>query len=461
MMKYEELVPQIMNYIGTETNIKSLAHCSTRLRFKFYDMSKVDIDALKALQGLSGVKVESDGAHLIVGQDVDIAYDIIEKNYKFGDTVHVQANKPATPPAPSDKFFAVMEWISGCLIPMLPALIASGLTTAVLTVLSALGWIETEGITYQVFTTLSSTVLKFIPILVVYGTAKKLEVNPIISFAVIGCLLSPDLWAIANDSTYMNLFGFLPIRVFSYSSTIFPAILCVIAQKYIQIGIKKIVPKMFAIFLEPLLTFLLLVVLMLVVLGPIGAYVGDLMSNFVLWGSEDYKWLICLVLAGFGNFLVGSGLHYCLIPVVIMIFSQTGYDSFYGGACFAGAFSLLGATLAVSFKTKNREVKQFTTSTGITALIGVAEPAIYGVFFKYKAAMIANAVAGCIAGAMVGILGCNSYGMAPAGITTIMLFAGDTFVNFLIIIATAFCLSFGICYALYDDKKEGVEVNVA
>lgn len=460
-MKYEELVPQIMSLIGTETNIKSLAHCSTRLRFKFYDMTKVDIDALKALNGLSGIKVEKDGAHLIVGQDVDVAYDIIVKNYKFSDTTNTEQGKAATPPAPTNKFFAAMEWISGCLIPMLPALIASGLTTAVLTVLKAMGWIDAEGVTYQMLTTLSSTILKFIPVMVVYGTAKKLEVNPMISFAVIGCLLSPDLWAIAKDSSYMNLFGFLPVRVFSYSSTIFPAILCVISQKYIQLVIKKIVPKMFTIFLEPLLTFLILVTLMLVVLGPIGAYIGDLMGNFILWGSEDYKWLICLVLAGFGNFLVGSGLHYCLIPVVIMIFSQTGYDSFYGGACFAGAFSLLGATLAVSFKTKNPEVKQLTTSTGITALIGVAEPAIYGVFFKYKAAMIANAIAGCISGALVGILGCNSYGMAPAGITTIMLFAGDTFVNFLIIIATAFCLSFAICFTLYDDKKEGVDVHVA
>lgn len=457
-MTFEELVPQIMDFVGGENNIKSLLHCSTRLRFKFYNMEKVNIDGLKSISDIAGIKKETDGVHLIIGQDVDEAYDLIMKNYTIG--------KPQEEVTKSDNqkkenvFFKAMGWIADCLIPMLPALIASGLTSAIIIVCNACGILPEDSTTYQILNTAASAVLKFIPVMVVYGTAKKLEVNPMISFAVIAVLLSSDLWAIAGEDTYLYLFNVLPIRVFSYASTIFPAVMCVACQKHIEKGIKKFVPKMFAIFLEPILTFLILVILMLVALGPIGAYLGDLLGNLIIWGAEDYKWLICFILAGFGNFLVGSGMHYCLIPAVIMIFSKLGYDSFYGGACFAGAFALAGAVLGAALKTKNAQVKQVTTSTGLTALIGVSEPAIYGVFFKYKSVMIADTIAGCVSGLIAGILGCNSYGMAPAGITTIMMFAGDSFTNLIIVITVGFVLGFVLSYILYSDEKEGVAQNV-
>lgn len=459
-MDYNELVPKIMEMIGTEKNVKSLVHCSTRLRFKLFNMSNVDIDKLKNTAGIAGVKVQSDGVHLIIGQDVDVAYDAIIKNYTFGDTSDVQNVETSNNEVKKENLFIrCMGWLADCLVPMLPALIASGLTTAVITVLNTIGILPSDSMSYKVLSEIADAVLKFIPVMVVYSTAKKLEVNPMISFAVIAVLLSTDLWTLAGESKYLYLFDVVPIRVFTYTSTIFPAIMCVVLQKYIQKLIKKIVPKMFEIFLEPLLTFIILVFIMLVVLGPIGAYIGDALASLIIWGSQDYTWLICFILAGFGNFLVGSGLHYCTIPAVIMIFTKIGYDNFYGGACFAGAFALAGAVLAVNFKTKSKDVKQVATSTGITALIGVSEPAIYGMFFKYKSVMIADTIAGCIAGLIAGILKCYSYGMAPAGITTIMMFANDTFMNLIIVITVAFILSFTISYILYSDEKEGVRVN--
>lgn len=457
-MKFDELVPQIMDLIGGEHNIKSLLHCSTRLRFKFYNMEKVNIEGLKSISEIAGVKKETDGVHLIIGQDVDEAYDFILKNYTIGkpqEEVAAPENKKK-----ENAFFRAMGWIADCLIPMLPALIASGLTSAIIIVLNACGILPDDSMTYKILNTAASAVLKFIPVMVVYGTAKKLEVNPMISFAVIAVLLSSDLWAIAGDGDYLYLFDIVPIRVFSYASTIFPAVMCVFCQKYVEKAIKKFVPKMFMIFLEPILTFMVLIILMLVVLGPIGAYIGDSLANLIIWGAEDYKWLICVILAGFGSFLVGSGMHYCLIPAVIMIFSKLGYDSFYGGACFAGAFALAGSVLGVALKTKNANVRQITTSTGITALIGVSEPAVYGVFFKYKSVIISKTISGCIAGLLAGFLECNSYGMAPSGITTIMLFAGDSFINILIVVIAGFVSGFALSYILYDDKKEGVVSNV-
>lgn len=459
IMKYETLVPQIMELLGKEENVKSLVHCSTRLRFKIYDMNLVDLDKLKSLDGIAGVKVQSDGVQLIVGQDVDEAYDIIVKNYTFGSKNEKETIQAETKTKKKENILVQgLGWIADCLVPMLPALIASGLTTAIITVLSSFGLISTEGMTYQILDAIADGVLAFIPMFVVYGAAKKLEVNPMISFAVMGVLLYSNLWSLAGEDTYLTLFGFMPIRVFSYSNTIFPPILCVLTQKYVEKFIKKICPKMLQIFLEPLLTFLIVVLMMLVVFGPIGAYIGDALGNLIIAGSVDYAWLICIILAGFGNFLVGSGMHYCMIPAVIMIFSQLGYDTFYGGACMAGAFALAGSVLAVSLKTKNSKVRQVSLSTGTTALIGVSEPAIYGVFFKYKSVMIADCIAGAISGLISGLLGVQSYGMAPAGLFSIMNFAGETFVNLIIVITVAFVLGGVLTFIMYSDEKEGVEV---
>lgn len=451
-MNINEKADKIIENVGGAKNVSNLQHCATRLRFKIKDQSKIDTDGLKSIDGIVGVREQGDGVQVIIGEEVEDVFDTINAKYTFD----ASEEKPseAKPEKKQNIVMRVLAVISDCLVPMLPALIAAGMTGALLTVCTSFGWISTDSETYKVINLMSSAVLYFIPFYVVWGASRKFDVSPVIPFAVMAVLMHPDFTSLAAEgSNYAHIFG-LPIRMFSYSSTILPAIFVVLLQKYIGGFIHKHMWKKIAIFMEPLCTFLILTIIMMVVLGPIGGYIGDWMGNLILTGSDKFAWLICFILGGFGNFLVGTGMHYVMIPAVITIFTQLGYDNFYGGACMAGAFALAGAVLGAFFKTKNEKRKQVFGSTGVTALIGVSEPAIYGVFFKYRSIMIADMIAGGVAGLISGLIGVNSYGMSPAGIFNIPAFAGSTFLHLILVITIAFVLGFVLSFIFYNDSQE-------
>jgi len=456
MKDYLELSEKIINGVGGKDNVAALTHCATRLRFRLKDASKLAKDEVDKIPGLVGTRLSGNDFQVIIGTEVSDVYDTILKNYEINGLGSAEDDEPVVSDKKQNIIMKVLSFMSDSLVPMLPALIGCGLTSALLTLLTTFGLVAEGSSTYNVLKLMSDAVLYFVPFMVVYGTAKKLNVSPIMSFAVMAVLIHSNFQGLAqNGETYVHFLG-LPIRMFSYSSAIIPPMLMVIAQKYLEKYIHKFIPKQVGLFLEPFLTFFLLTVIMMVVLGPLGGYVGDLMSALILGGSEKYAWLICLILGGLGNFLVGSGMHYVMIPAVISIFLQLGYDNFYGGACMAGAFALAGAVLGAFFKTKDQAVKQVTGTTGVTALIGVSEPAIYGVFFKYKSVMIADCISGGIAGLLSGILGVNSYGMAPAGIFTFPLFAGPTFSHLIIVVTVGFVLSFVLSYIFFKDGPENV-----
>lgn len=462
-MNMNEKASAIIEKLGGKENVSNLQHCATRLRFKIKDLSKVDTDGLKNLEGVMGIREQGDGIQVIIGQDVEDVFDAINAQYSFTASAAEPAVKKddsaektsqANPKKKQSLFMRLMAILSDCLVPMLPALIAAGMTTALLTVCNTFGWISADSETYKVLNLMGSAVLYFIPFYVVWGAARKFDVSPVIPFAVMAVLMHPDFTSLAAEgSNYVHLFG-LPIRMFSYSSTILPAIFVVLLQKYIGGWIHKHMWKKIAVFMEPLCTFLILCIIMMVFLGPIGGYIGDWLGKLIIHGSDKFAWLICFILGGFGNFLVGTGMHYVMIPAVIAIFTQLGYDSFYGGACMAGAFALAGAVLGAFFKSKDQKRKQIFGTTGVTALIGVAEPAIYGVFFKYRSVMVADMIAGGLAGIISGLLGVDSYAMAPAGIFTIPSFAGSTFVHLLIVIAVGFSVGFVLSFIMYSDKQE-------
>lgn len=452
MKDFKELSEKIIENVGGAENVAALTHCATRLRFRLKSNARVNKDELGRLEGVVGVRESGDGVQVIIGPEVNDVYDLILKNYEISGEGEVEDDEPSQEKK-QNVFMRVMSFISDCLVPMLPALIACGLVSAITTCLTTFGILSETSMTYKVLDLMNDAVLYFVPFMVVYGTSQKLKVSPIISFAVMSVMIHSGFLGLAeNGETYIRFMG-LPVRMFQYSSAIIPPILMVVTQKYLEKYIHKYTPKQVGVFLEPLLTFFLLAVIMMVFLGPLGGYIGDLMSSLILNGSEKYKWLICLILGGLGNFLVGTGMHYVMIPAVISIFLNLGYDNFYGGACMAGAFALAGAVLGAFFKTKDPQVKQVTGTTGITALIGIAEPALYGVFFKYRSVMLADCLAGGIAGLLAGILGINSYGMAPAGIFTLPVFAGPTFGNLLIVITVGFVLAFVGSYILYKDEK--------
>lgn len=453
-MNYQEISKQIIDLLGGESNVKDLQHCATRLRFKIKDMNKIDTEGLNKLSGIAGIKKQSEGIHVIIGQDVDEVYDEIIKNYSFIDTNDNEGHSEQQSEKKKNVFMRVMNTVADCLVPALPALIAAGLMNAVITLSTYFGLVSETSETYSILYLMAQAPIYFLPFMVAVGAAKRFKTNTFLAIAVTAILLYPTFTTLGGEATSISFLG-LPVRLVDYSSQLVPIILLCWAQSYIEKLVSKVVPKAISVFMNPLLTYIIVAVLALTVFGPIGSYLGDVVTMAVESMVGKYNWLFGLLFAGFGNFLVASGMHYGLIPIVIANFAVNGYDNFYAGACFAGAMALSGAVLALVVKSKNKDVKGIAGTTGFTALLGISEPALYGVFFRYKSVMIATTVAGAIGGCLAGIIGVNSYGMAPAGLTSIAVLVGPTFMNAIIVMVLSFIIGFGLSFIMYKDEVSG------
>lgn len=445
-MNFKETGDKIIEYIGGQENVISLEHCSTRLRFKIVDMKKVDKNSIKALDEVAGIKDQSGGIQIIIGQTVDDVFDEIMKNYTFGKIENAPSHNEEKNP-----FIRFMNALADCFVPLIPMLIAAGLMSAVVTLIESFGIMNTESVSFKVLEIMGDAPLYFIPFMLASSAAKRFQVNPFITMAVVATLVYPDLAGLAADgASYISFFG-IPVRMATYTSSIVPVLLTIFAQRYIEKGMKRIIPKMFATFLEPLLVYFILTCIVLIVLGPIATYISDGIAVVLNLTVGKFSWLVCAVLGCLMIPLISTGLHYSLMPIVIANFTMIGYDTFWAGPSFCSNLALAGAVLAVAIASKNKDEKQIASSTGITALLGITEPAIYGVAFVKRKVLIATCIAGGVGGLITGILGVNSYGMAPAGLPSLAVLAGPTFINAIIAILVSFVLGFTISYIL--EKK--------
>lgn len=454
-MNYQETGKNILELVGGQENVNSLKHCATRLRFQIKDMEKVDKEGLKKTDGVVGIKDQDGGIQVIIGTEVTDVYDAINRMAKFEDTGVVDAKEEAEK---KNIVVRILNTITDVMVPVLPILVATGLTSALLTLLEAFGWISTDGTLYKLLDIMSSAPLNFVPLMVAYSGAKKFKVNPFIAVGVMACIMCSDFAALDVEGTgYVYLFNLIPLRIVNYSGSIVPALLLVYFQQYIERFIHQITPKIVSVFVEPLVEFLILAFLVMFIFGPIGAYFGDGITAFISFGLTHCKWLICLLLGAFGSIIVATGMHYSMMTFIIMNYMANGFDNFYAGVSFSGAMALAGAVLAVAFISKNKATKQLAGSTGLTALMGISEPALYGVFFRFKSVLISTCIGGGIAGLLSSFIGVNSYGLAPAGVASIAIFIGDTFWNAIICMVLAFVIGFAlVCITFKDDSPADI-----
>lgn len=310
-MKYEELSKKIIENVGGAENVSKLVHCSTRLRFQLKDLSKINKEGLKAIPEVPGIKDQKGGVQVIIGQQVDEVFDTINSMYTFEDTpmeqeALVENEKEKNP------FVKFMNLLADCFVPLIPVLIAAGLTSAISTLISTFGWLDTNGTTYKIIDLLAEAPLYFIPFIIAHSAGKRIGVkNSYMTMAVMASLVYLNVSGIAGEETYLTFFG-LPVRVATYTNSIVPALLCVFAQKYIEVGVHKITPKAVSTFLEPLLTYLVLAILMLVALGPVAEYISDGLAWLLQVTVNSNKWLVCGILGALMIPLISTGLHYSL-----------------------------------------------------------------------------------------------------------------------------------------------------
>ena len=426
MKKYEDLARSIVAGVGGEENVKSLAHCITRLRFKLQDESKADTEAVKALDGVMTV-VQSGGQYqVVIGNEVADVYEtVLAVSGIKGEKSEEAVDEGADHRNLLDRF---IDLISGIFTPILSVLVATGMIKGFTALLIAIGMVSADSGTGQMLSIIGDAFFYFLPIFLGLSAARKFGMSEFTGMAVGAALVYPTLPAIMGSEprytlfsgtvfaspVYMEFLG-LPVILMSYASSVIPIILSLYFGAKIEKAIARMVPAMLKNFLTPFLTLLVLIPLTFLVIGPIATWAGQLVGAAATAIYDFSPVLAGLFIGGMWQVFVIFGLHWGLVPIMINNISVLGYDPVVMSH-FAASFAQVGVVLAIILRTRDKKLKAMAIPACISGLFGVTEPCIYGVTLPRKKFFILSCLGGAVGGAILAAMGARFYLLGGLGV---------------------------------------------
>lgn len=455
-MKYEEFANQIIEAIGGKENIDSINHCATRLRFVLKDESKADDEVVKKTKGVLSLVKKGGQYQIVVGNHVaDVYEDVIA-------VAGISSEGSGSPKKKDGVFNSILNAIIGSIMPAMPAIAAAGMGKVLLIVLNLVGILSKESQTYYILNFIFDTGFYFIPVFVAFGAAKVFKCNQYLAVFIACALLHPDWLALLEAGEAVKFIG-LPVTLIKYSSQMIPILLSVWILSYVEPFIYKHTPQIIKMFMAPLLTILIMVPLTILVIGPAGNYVAVIISKIVFFLTDKIGFLSIGLLAAAYPWLVSFGMHTALAPVGFQMFADQGFDPITRVVALCSNMSQASAALAVSIKSKDKDMKSLAFSSSMTAFLGgITEPAMYGVNLKLKKPMIACTIAGGVAGLFAGLFKLKAYAFVTPGLLSLPMWIGETGNDIIIAIITvviAVVLSFVLTMIIGFDENIEEEVE--
>ena len=294
-----------------------------------------------------------------------------------------------------------------------------------------------------------------------YSAAVKFKMNPMMGLVLGLMLIHPTYIDMVNIGDPVKLFKILPITLTKYTSTVIPIILIIWVASYVEKFADKISPKSVRFFLKPLITLLIMIPLAFVFVGPLGTIVGSWLESILNVMQIQVPWSLPIIFGILAPIFIMFGMHYVVtIPLVMTAININGFDML-GPGFLVSNMGQAGAALAISLLAKNVDFKAMSLSSGLTALLGVTEPAMYGVNLRLKKPFIAALIGGGTGGLICGLSGVKRIVFGPTGLTTLPIFIDPNnpmnIVFTIIGVIASFAMSFGITY--YISKKDVKMMN--
>jgi len=448
-MKYESLIKEILNNIGGESNIESVTHCMTRLRFVLKDDKKANVEAVKKISGVVGCLNKGGQFQVVIGTHVSDVFEELIKTANIKVTEHKGEEEKKSP---INKFF---DTISGIFMPIIGALAGAGMVKAVLALAVFFKLIDTTSQTYILLFMISDVVFYFLPFFLAYTAAKKFNCNPFLSIIFAGMLLHPTYVGFKAAGEAVAFLG-VPVKLATYSTSVVPIILIVFFQSFVEKLANKISPKAIKVFFVPMLVIFITAPIGLIVLGPLGTILGGYLGQFFTFLDARASWLVPTLVGGLTPLLVMTGMHYSLGAVQATQRAAMGYATILAPGMVSSNMAQAAATFAVSIRTKNRELKSLASSCAVTALCGVTEPALYGVNMKLKRPLYATMIAGACGGLYAGVTGVKAWSAGTSTIFALPIYIGpdNSFINIVIAVVIAMILGFVISFIIYKEPED-------
>lgn len=442
-MDKKQTVAAIIQHVGGKDNINSAWHCITRLRFDLKDKQLTDLEALKALDGVLGVQFSKEQLQVVIGADVTSYYDLLMEQLGTAASAS-DASESKEKKGLASRFMDLMSGIFG---PIVPAIAGAGMIKGLITGLVALNIISNATDTYKVIDMLASGVFTFLPFFIAVSAAIKLKTSPYLALAIAATVMYPTMVdaAKAGEISQFVFGGFIPVPVFNYSGSVIPIVGGVIALSYIHKWVDRIIPTAAKTVVVPTLTLFLTGFVTLTVIGPVGIYLGKALAWVIdgLFGISSV--LAGVVVGAIRPVSVLTGMHHAMTPIALENFATKGYDMLMP-MMFIANLSIVGAAAACYFKAKDGKERSIVVSAVVSGLLGITEPALFGVLTKYKMAFVAATIGSTVGSAFISFFGVRLYGYITSSVFSIPAYIGPYFpyaaIGWVIALAVSFACSY-------------------
>ena len=459
-MNNTEIAKKVIDALGGRENVRSVAHCATRLRVMVVDEGKIDKDTVEDIEKVQGAFFNSGQYQIIFGTGtVNKIYDEV---VALGLPTATTGEQKAEAAKQGNAFQRAIRTFGDVFVPIIPAIVATGLfmglrglltQEAIMTALGVTEW-NADFITYTQI--LTDTAFIILPALVVWSTFRVFGGNQTIGLVLGMMLISgslPNAWAVASggDVTPQIFFGFIP--VVGLQGSVLPAFIIGIIGAQFEKWVRKIVPEVLDLLLTPFITLLVMSVLGLFVIGP----VFHVVEQYILYATEALLSLPFglggLLIGGVHQIIVVSGVHHIFNLLESQLVANTGANPF--NAIITAAMTAQGAaTVAVGVKTKNPKLKALAFPAALSAFLGITEPAIFGVNLRFRKPFFLSLIAGAIGGAVASLLGLAGNGFGITIIPGTLLYVDGQLPQYFLMVAVSFAAGFALTYLFgYEDEE--------
>lgn len=462
MSENSKIAKEIIDAIGGEDNVESVAHCATRLRIIVADKEKVDQEKVEAVDKVKGAFYNSGQFQVILGTGtVNRIYDEV---LKFDLEGKNKSEVKQTGAKKGNIFQRAIRSFGDVFVPIIPILVATGLFMGlrglvVQEEILGLFGLTTDDISenFLLFTeVLTDTAFIFLPALVAWSTFRVFGGTPIVGMILGLMLVSPALpnaWDVAGGGVDPIMFaGFIPIV--GYQASVLPAFIAGILGAKLEKWIRNKVPEALDLIVTPFVTLLIMITLALFVIGPIFHGLEGLILDATLAVLAWPFGLSGILIGGLNQIIVITGVHHIFNLLEIQMLDKLGANP-YNAIITASVAAQGGATLAVGLKTKSKKLKALALPSSLSAFLGITEPAIFGVNLRYVKPFIMGLIGGAAGGFLASVTGLEATGMAITVIPGTLLYLNEQIFMYILVnlvaVATAFILTwlFG-----FSDKQE-------
>ena len=465
--RYAELADKIVDLLGGKSNISYFTHCVTRLRFNVKDKGLVDVNRIAQLPGAVGAQWSGDQLQIIIGQDVDEAYDLICKTHGLDRQEAVDAGDEDASKEGKKGFSInpkkILEAVTQCILPVVPAMMGPALIKVVATLFNLAGILPADSSTYLIICALSDAALYFMPIIVGYSAANYFKSSPAITMGLCALLVFSSFETGITEGTMTDIFG-LPVYAATYGNMLFPSILIAWVTSYVERFFKSHLPKMLEYMCTPALTMVVMLPLMLVVLAPLGSIIGSAITSVCLFLYEQVGFVSVGLLTAIFPLLVITGMHYATIPAMTTCYIMWQKDPLVYPAMTIYNFCQAAAAAGVMLKAKRADIKTTSAGVAVTALLaGVTEPTLFGISLRYKTPLVASVIGGFVGGCLFGLFGCAMFAGGGTGVLSVIGFIGPDpmlFVYAVGSIIVAMLVTLVLTFVLFKEPADETDLSL-